>query len=206
MKGRFAIACAAEFGGFALLGAMVWWWLSITERRWWDIGVTAGLGVVIVALAAYLVSLAFSLGAPEPPNLFVRAWKRWPRVLPLLTAGALVMLWKPRWVTLLVLGVALTPLFHWACGGTGWLLTLKRPASWAAVVIWLAAGLYLPWRLIWWIPAVEGMPGQAASATVRFLAAALLFTGLTVWLGWRFWRTEDLQADPTAHRPGEQPG
>ena len=59
---------------------------------------------------------------------------------------------------------------------------VKEPAFWAAVVVWVVVGLWLPYRLIWWVPAVDGMTAQAFSAGLRFVLAAGVFTKAWMWL------------------------
>ena len=51
---------------------------------------------------------------------------------------------------------------------------------WAAYVALFLAGHYLPHRLVWWVPGVEGLGAQAASAAARILPAYLL--AVTAWL------------------------
>lgn len=54
--------------------------------------------------------------------------------------------------------------------------------EWGAAPIAAAAGFVLPAVLVWWVPAFESIEAQAASMTVRFVAAGLLFTGSLLWL------------------------
>jgi hypothetical protein len=56
------------------------------------------------------------------------------------------------------------------------------PAFWLACVLWLLVGLWLPYRLVFWVPDVAGMTAQAVSAGIRFVLAAVLFTGAWMWL------------------------
>jgi len=59
---------------------------------------------------------------------------------------------------------------------------VKEPVFGLALILWLLVALWAPWRLLWWVPAVEGLPLQALSAALRFLLAGLLFTGASLWL------------------------
>jgi hypothetical protein len=59
---------------------------------------------------------------------------------------------------------------------------VKEPAFWVAVLLWLVVGLWLPYRLIWWVPSVDGMTAQAFSAGLRFVLAAGVFTKGWMWL------------------------
>jgi hypothetical protein len=59
----------------------------------------------------------------------------------------------------------------------------KRKWSWKYFLIYIAlfiVGAYLPYRLIWWVPKLSGIYGQAASMAVRFSVAYLL--AVTAWL------------------------
>lgn len=59
---------------------------------------------------------------------------------------------------------------------------LNSPAAWTAVALFACAGVWLPYRLVWWVPRFATLQGQAASAGARFLAAWFLFTGGLAWL------------------------
>lgn len=85
-------------------------------------------------------------------------------------------------VALLVAGLiylALRLMRRKLAGGTS---ALKEPAFWLATLLWVLVGLWLPYRLIWWVPALDGFNAQAISAALRFLVAGTLFTGAWMWL------------------------
>jgi hypothetical protein len=74
--------------------------------------------------------------------------------------------------------LALLPLASQAAGGgfsKGDALQLAaRPRYWLACAVLVLAGLYLPGRLVGWIPSFESLAAQAASLAVRFGLAYLL--------------------------------
>lgn len=47
----------------------------------------------------------------------------------------------------------------------------------AAVIAWVLIGLWIPWRLFWWIPTITSFAGQMASFVLRAGVAFALFTG-----------------------------
>lgn len=59
----------------------------------------------------------------------------------------------------------------------------NRNRRWTHAVIYIALFIvcaYLPYRLIWWVPALSGLNAQSASMVLRFTAAYLL--AVTGWL------------------------
>lgn len=52
----------------------------------------------------------------------------------------------------------------------------------AGILLAGLAGLALPYVLIWWIPKLQSLAGQSASAAVRFLLAGLLFSNSLIWV------------------------
>lgn len=114
-------------------------------------------------LAALLAAAYGWLSLPVAGN--------WHLALHVLTALAML--------SVAVFGVRLAWRAFAPCHGAG---ILAEAHFWLALVIWVAAGLWLPVKLIWWIPELAGLPMQAASAAVRFLLAGLLFAGGLLWL------------------------
>jgi hypothetical protein len=57
-----------------------------------------------------------------------------------------------------------------------------NPHLLAALPLAFLGGVYLPYRLIWWIPALPSFAGQTLSAALRFAAAGLLFSLALLWL------------------------
>jgi hypothetical protein len=56
------------------------------------------------------------------------------------------------------------------------------PAFWLALAVFVVLGIWLPWKLIWWVPELASLKAQAASAAARFLTAHLLFSLVLSWL------------------------
>lgn len=56
------------------------------------------------------------------------------------------------------------------------------PACWLALAVFLVLGVWLPWKLIWWVPELASLNAQAASAAARFITAHLLFSLSLSWL------------------------
>jgi hypothetical protein len=77
----------------------------------------------------------------------------------------------------------LAPLASQAAGGGSARAALRlaaRPRYWLACAVLVLAGLYLPGRLIHWVPAFESLSARAVSVAFRFgLAYALV---VTAWL------------------------
>lgn len=172
---RQVLVGASLLSGLVLIGSLVWYWLGISERSVWHLVAAAALGLVIVVTALLWEGLAFSLVIPN--------WHTVIRLLPWNAAGAGVVALLGFTVAtseLLVGGyflvlALLLPGLSSATGGIAWKRAITNYKYWVAVVVWLAVGLYFPYRLIWWVPAAEGLKAQSASAGIRFLFAGLLF-------------------------------
>jgi hypothetical protein len=61
------------------------------------------------------------------------------------------------------------------------LRVVKGPAYWGWVILLLVIGLYLPSKLIWWIPDLSTLTRQVWSAGIRFLLAYTLL--ISAWVG-----------------------
>ena len=61
---------------------------------------------------------------------------------------------------------------------------LKRPMYWVWFCVIVFMGVYIPYKLIWWIPTVDGLRKQAWSMGLRFLAAYLIATTAWIALVW----------------------
>lgn len=59
---------------------------------------------------------------------------------------------------------------------------LQHAELWGAVALFAAVSVWLPWRLVTWVPRFETLAAQAWSAGVRFLLAWALLTGGLCWL------------------------
>jgi len=79
--------------------------------------------------------------------------------------------------------LALVPLASEAAGGFGLRAGLRvaaRPRYWVACAVLVFAGLYVPGKLVGWVPAFESLAARAASVVVRFGLAYVL--AVTAWL------------------------
>lgn len=90
----------------------------------------------------------------------------WHLVAHLLLAGAIL--------SLLYFGLRLASR---ALGPADWKRAIHAPQFWILAFVCIVAGLWLPFRLIWWIPVFDALAAQAASVALRFAAASVLFTG-----------------------------
>ena len=85
-----------------------------------------------------------------------------------LTMALLVALWAPIASTVAAAGLKPARMFR-SCR------LLKRGSYWVWLCVLGFAGIYLPCKLVWWIPEVDSLSKQAWSAGLRFgLAYALL--------------------------------
>lgn len=62
---------------------------------------------------------------------------------------------------------------------TAWKL-FRRKRYWMHYVVLFLVGVYVPYKLVWWVPEVGGLFTQAVTMVVRFLPAYLLV--VTAWL------------------------
>jgi hypothetical protein len=58
---------------------------------------------------------------------------------------------------------------------------VKGPAYWGWLILLLFVGLYLPSKLVWWIPDLSTLTRQAWSAGIRFFLAYLFL--ISAWVG-----------------------
>lgn len=58
----------------------------------------------------------------------------------------------------------------------------QRTEFWGALALFAALGLWLPARLVTWVPHFDSLAGQAWSAGTRAAAAWVLFTAAICWL------------------------
>jgi len=177
----------AELGGWAALLLLSYWWLAIPEAAVWQLLGAALLALFMLALLTYLVTLAFTAGERR----WAAALRRVPRISPA------VLLWgaatycalryiDKEWLlapALAGLLIIFGPLF--AAGFAGF-RRLRRTAVWIALALFALAGLYLPWRLMWWAPLHGSLSAEVASAIVRFGAAGLLFAATWLLVGGAF--------------------
>ncbi|MEO8662870.1 MAG: hypothetical protein ABI693_30700 [Bryobacteraceae bacterium] len=189
---------AIQLATNALLAAAVWLWLSVPEATVWQLAGSAWLALLIISGELWLqgVTLA-SFRDPGGAPPFVATLRRIPALfLWFLTTAALAAValryapsskvpWLPEavagTVVLLLLPLASQVAGH---GFRGFV----QPAAWrplgqtyfyAGAIFLVALGIYVPYKLIWWIPTLEGIAAQTISLGVRFFAAYLIAT--TAW-------------------------
>jgi hypothetical protein len=192
-KGLWALQVVAN----AVLLALVWLWLSLPESKVWQLALSAVVAVVVTVGFLWLngnTLAAFRIPDGTPPfNATLRqipALLAWALVGGLLVAAALRLVPASRWTWLpgvAAVAVVLALLPAASQMSAEGLRGLFRTAAWsplglwqyyAAAIVCLAVGVLVPYKLIWWIPKIAGINGQAASAAVRFgIAYVLALTG-----------------------------
>lgn len=189
---------ALHLAANTVLLSLTWLWLSLPEASAWQLALSACLALVVVLGMLWFHGMtlaAFRLPYGAPP--FAGTLQRVPALL-LWTAllyGAMIAalryvpaaktVWLPRAAAVAV-AVLLLPLAS-QVAGEGFRGFLRAAAyrplgAWqyyAAIVVLAAVGIWAPYRLIWWIPSVNGLTAQAGSMGVRFLAAYIL--AVTAW-------------------------
>jgi hypothetical protein len=193
-KTLWAIQLAAN----ALLGAALWLWLSVPEATVWQLAGSAWLALLIVSGELWLqgVTLA-SFRDPEGAPPYAATLRRIPALflwfLAATALAAVAMRYVPTskvaWLPEAVAGILVLLLIPLASeiAGHG-LRGFVQPAAWhplgkphfyAGAIFLLVLGIYVPYKLIWWIPTVEGIGAQTISLGIRFFAAYLIAT--TAW-------------------------
>jgi hypothetical protein len=59
---------------------------------------------------------------------------------------------------------------------------LARPVNWIAVVVWAGLGLWLPYRIVWWVTPLGSVRAETISLVVRFAVADKLACYALLWL------------------------
>jgi hypothetical protein len=141
----------------------------------------APLGLAMLCLAViYVLLQRWADYSPDPAarvasylTLHLRKPVRPASVLRIFSAG----LWLVRWVVLPVLWLPLVPAIAekgwagfrvWGSPGRRWIFWLQAP-------LLLLGALWLPFKLLDWVPHLSSFSAQMASFSARFLAAYLLF-------------------------------
>ncbi|HBY62228.1 MAG TPA: hypothetical protein DEH78_20600 [Solibacterales bacterium] len=182
----------AQAVGNALLAGLAWVWLGLGDAEIWQLAITAVLGLMVVCGSLWLhggTMASFRLGAT--------AWGRAALALPWLlvwlaaaaaaawgairygrTAGP----WLAPLLVLLLLPVA-------GALATDGVRSLARSEAWKPFRNWRflviaplvgAAAGFAAYRLIWWVPGLNGLTMQALSAAVRLGLAYLIL--VTAWV------------------------
>ena len=75
-------------------------------------------------------------------------------------------------------GYALRVVFR----SVAWSASLRTIAGWTTLALWLLAGVWLPWRLLWLVFPLDSIAAEATLAVIRFALADALATGALLWL------------------------
>ena len=156
-------------------------WLAF-RRALPHIGTLALWAVVLAAVLCFLIWLR-----TYPPQFGVWLWQKLPQslrfasarqltqyancLLWLLMLGA-VAKWLPIATTIAVSGFRKQALRSWR--------VLKRPMYWVWFCVLAFVGVYMPYKLVWWIPNLSDLHKQAWSMGLRFFAAYVLL--ITAWI------------------------
>ena len=202
--------------------AVGYFWLLIPDARGWQVGASALIAVIVVALVLWLRAgtLAwFRVAEFRKQGTIWRAYRHALRHVPALGIWVLVfvlfawMLWglqgyvpqfavwlrqklgagpPPRnimndlnWLLLLIVGFVMPGLWvpmattisavgfrpeHVVLSRRVW----QRPLFWLWFCLLLGVGVYVPYKLVWWIPDLQTLRQQGWSMGLRFLLAYLI--------------------------------
>jgi len=151
----------------------------------------------LVALALWVIVLAALLWVliwlrTCPPQFAVWLWQKLPGFLRIasprqLMHGADRLLWILIWVVVPAMWLPIATMV--AAAGFGprirhSLRVLKRPLYWLSFCVLMLIGAYLPYKLIWWIPAVADPRKEAWSMGLRFFVAYVIVIMAWIALVW----------------------
>ena len=157
--------------------ALAFWVLCFVVVAW-------GIWELRTYVPQFAVWLRQKLGAGPTPRNIMRDLN-W--LLLLVVFLVMPALWLPIGTTVAASGVHPE---HLARSRRVW----KRPLYWLCFAALMAALLYVPYKLVWWIPELETLRQQAWSMAGRFLLAYVIgisaFIG-AVWLAGIFTDRED---------------
>jgi hypothetical protein len=174
--GSFAYFRLAEFRDTAEVGrafhyslrhliSLVLWFVPFAVAEWWLFHLRQYAPQFGVCFWQKFSALRFG----NPRQIFHAAdWVLWIVML------LVFVLWLPVASTVAALGLRPSRM-AWA------LRVLKAPAYWGWLILLLVVGLYLPAKLIGWIPDLSTLSRQAWSAGLRLLLAYTLL--ISAWVG-----------------------
>lgn len=163
---------ALHLVGNALLLLLVYYWLGLGVAPASAVMWNAAVALFIVAGACWLHGAAFA----QSGKLALRHLP-WTVIVALIALAAYLALpsgkwwWPVRWI---VLPMVFVPLFAGAASH-GWKVWRGFSLRAAAAPVLVLAGVWLPLRLLSWIPHVSGFPMEMASFVGRAAIAYLLF-------------------------------
>ena len=164
----------------ALLGLLFYQWLHIPDVKLWQVGATLVSGGVLLFALLWLHGATFAFFGGEGS-----AWARGLRRLPLFALWAVLFAvavsvaarWPMVWIAVAAL---LLPLAGFAVNGAGALASYKHWWYWVCALGLLVVGVYLPYKLVTWVPGVHGLTLQTISLVARAGIGYLLL--VTAWL------------------------
>jgi hypothetical protein len=182
--------------GNALTLWLGYYWLGLAESRASTLAWSGFVALLIIAYACWLhgVSSAYFAQPKLGPAGASGAALRHLPVLLLVAAVAGGVYWilpvkKGWWIARwIVMPWLVAPLFA-AAAADGWRVLrgfaarLRNPLHWIATPLLVFVALWLPMRLLGWIPSVSGFWMEMTSFVLRAAAAYLLFTGAWLLLG-----------------------
>lgn len=199
-----------QLAGEAILFAMFWVWLGVQDAKTWQLGITALLGLVILAGFGWLQTYTFGNAGPRA------AVRRTPAVLGVIAAFVLACWllsllpiadaaqYTASYLTLhlripvrpakalanmqfvvallqwVVLPILLLPVLSSVAHGEKPRSAALQPKLWAGYGLALALGYYIPWQLIHFEPRIDIPAIDICFFTMRFLLAYLLFCAAIV--------------------------
>jgi len=115
-------------------------------------------------------------------------WLLWFLILVIVPAK-----WLPIATTIAVSGFGRQAMRSWR--------VLKRAMHWVWFCVLIFVGVYIPYKLVWWIPTLDDLRKQAWSMGLRFFAAYLILITAWIALVWMVGvRTEKEEATTDLHR------
>jgi len=161
-----------HLAGNAVLLALGYYWLGLGEARAIDVVWSAAVAVVIVAGACLLHGASFA----HSGKLALRHLP-WTFLVALIAFAAYMALpagkwwWIARWI---VLPMLLVPLFA-SAASHGWRVWYGFTLRALAVPVLVFLGVWIPLRLLHWVPRVSGFGLEMTSFVLRAAVAYLLF-------------------------------
>lgn len=182
----------------AALLALAWYWLTLPEATIGQLVLSALIAMVVLIAGLWLQGVTLAAFRPSPTALPVMAVaRRLPALLLWLLLTSLIVIACQRWIPAtkapwlpdVASGLVVLLLLPMASevAGEG-IAGFTRKTPWSTLArwqFWLAAAFaalfvwYLPYKLVWWVPAVQGLRMQAISMGLRFAAGYLI--AITAW-------------------------
>ena len=150
------------------------------------------LALILWAIALGVVLWFFISLRRYPPQFGVWLWQKLPATLRFATPrqltrgadwllGLLVLvivpaLWLPVATTIAASGFGTRAMHSWR--------VLKRAMYWLWFYVLIFVGVYIPYKLVWWVPSVSDLRKEAWSMGLRFFVAYVILTTAWIALVW----------------------